>query len=235
MEIKALASSSNGNCYFISDGKTNLLIEAGININRIRKHIDLISLAGCLITHEHKDHSKSAKDIAKYCNVFSSALTLELLDFGTYNFRKKPLQEKEIYNIGTFKVIPFKTEHDAIDPFGYLIVSTITNEKLLFATDTYYIKHKFKGLNYIMIECNYSKEILDYNIDKGRILKVNSNRLIRSHFELSNVKKFLEAQDLSKVKQIYLMHLSDGNSDEKLFKREIQAITGKEVIVCKRE
>jgi len=235
MEIKALASSSNGNCYFISDGKTNLLIEAGININRIRKHIDLISLAGCLITHEHKDHSKSAKDIAKYCNVFSSALTLELLDFGTYNFRKKPLQEKQIYNIGTFKVIPFETEHDAIDPFGYLIASTITNEKLLFATDTYYIKHKFKGLNYIMIECNYSKEILDYNIDKGRILKVNSDRLIRSHFELSNVKKFLKAQQLSNVKKIYLLHLSDANSDEELFKKEIQAITGKEVIVCKKE
>ena len=235
MEIKALASSSSGNCYFISDGKTNLLIESGININKIRKHIDLTSLAGCLITHEHKDHSKSAKEIAKYCNVYSSALTLELLDFGTYNFRKKQVEEKQIYNIGTFKVIPFKTEHDAIDPFGYLIASTINNEKLLFATDTYYIKHKFKGLNYIMIECNYSKEILDQNIDKGNILKINSNRLIRSHFELNNVKKFLEAQDLSKVKQIYLLHLSDGNSDEKLFKREIQAITGKEVIVCKRE
>ena len=235
MEIKVLASSSKGNCYFISDGLSNLLIEAGISLRKIRKEVDLLSLTGCLITHEHQDHSAFAKDIAKYCKVYSSEHTLELLNFDDYSYNKKPIKPKQVYIIGSFKVIAFSTQHDAIDPFGYLISSTVLNENLLFATDTYYINPRFKDLHYIMIECNYQKEILYKNIGRGNVLKVNANRLLKSHMELETTKDFLNAQDLSKTKQIYLMHLSDGNSDEKLFKREIQAITGKEVIVCKRE
>ena len=65
-----------------------------------------------------------------------------------------------------------------------------------------------------MIECNYAKEILKKNIDGGKIPKVVAKRLYSSHFELENVKEFLKANDLSQVKAIYLMHLSDGNSDE---------------------
>jgi len=85
-----------------------------------------------------------------------------------------------------------------------------------------------------MIECNYAKEILKKNIDRGKIPKVVANRLHSSHFELENVKEFLKANDLSQCKAIYLMHLSDGNSDEARFKHEIMALTGKPVIVCQK-
>jgi phosphoribosyl 1,2-cyclic phosphodiesterase len=57
-------------------------------------------------------------------------------------------------------------------------------------------------------------------------------RILKSHFSLKNVKKFLLANDLSRVKEIWLIHLSDGNSDAELFKREIQELTGKMVFVA---
>ena len=82
-----------------------------------------------------------------------------------------------------------------------------------------------------MIECNYSTELLKKNITKG-LPEFVAKRLFESHFELENVKKFLEAQDLTTVKEIYLLHLSDGNSDAKLFKSEIQKLTGKLVYIC---
>ena len=103
----------------------------------------------------------------------------------------------------------------------------------MFATDTYYIRNRFKGLNYIMIECNYSIDILEYNINNDLISKTVSSRLRRSHMELGNVKKFLKANDLSRVKEIYLLHLSSSNGDEKMFKSEIEKTTGVPVIVCK--
>lgn len=234
MEIIPIASSSNGNCYYISDGSSHLLIECGIRIDKIAKAIpvNLTELNGCLITHEHKDHSSSAEKLLRYCHIFASKGTLEELSIESYKYKQHEIKHNQALRIGTFAVIGFNVQHDAKEPLGYLIYSEATKEKLLFATDTFYIQSKFAKLNYIMIECNYAKEILKKNIDGGKIPKVVANRLYSSHFELENVKEFLKANDLSQVKAIYLMHLSDGNSDEIRFKHEIVALTGKPVIVC---
>lgn len=58
------------------------------------------------------------------------------------------------------------------------------------------------------------------------------NRLLTSHFSLENVKEFLKANDLSQVREIWLLHLSDGNSDQVRFKREIMELCGKPVYVA---
>ena len=83
-----------------------------------------------------------------------------------------------------------------------------------------------------MIECNYSKSILDKNIDESITPKFMRKRLIKSHFSLENVLEFLKANDLSKVQEIHLLHLSDSNSDEALFKQEVQKLTGKPVYIA---
>ena len=232
MEIIPIASSSLGNCYYISDGSSHLLIECGIRLDKIAKAIpvNLTELSGCLITHEHKDHSLSAEKLLRYCHIFASKGTLEELSIESYKYKQHEIKHNQALRIGTFAVIGFNVQHDAKEPLGFLIYSSITKEKLLFATDTFYIKPKFAGLDYIMIECNYAKDILDKN-DTNKKVK---NRLYSSHFELENVKEFLKANDLSQVKAIYLMHLSDGNSDEIRFKHEIMALTGKPVIVCQK-
>ncbi|MFP3339274.1 hypothetical protein R0J91_14955, partial [Micrococcus sp. SIMBA_131] len=67
--------------------------------------------------------------------------------------------------------------------------------------------------------------ILNENIATGRTHKGMKNRLIKSHLCLENVKEFLLANDISKVQEIHLLHMSDTNSDEVLFKKEIQEIT----------
>jgi phosphoribosyl 1,2-cyclic phosphodiesterase len=142
----------------------------------------------------------------------------------------KQVAAKEQFQIGTWSVLPFEVEHDVSEPVGYLLANQ-QGEKLLFATDTYFIRYKFKGLTKIMVECNYSKAILNENVAEGLIDKGRKKRLMRSHFSLENVKDFLQANDLSKVQEIWLLHLSDTNSDADLFKSEIQKLTGKIVIV----
>lgn len=234
MEIISLASSSKGNCYLISDSNSTLLLECGITPKKVQEILhDLSKIDGCLITHEHSDHSRYFKDFLKYTKIYASEGTLKALNEKYHiSQSRKILQSKLVANksvgIGSFTVIPFETQHDAEDPFGYLLYSKITKEKLLFATDTYYIKNQFRGLNYIMVECNYANDLLREDLTKTERL-----RLLQSHFELENVKKFLLATDLSKCKVIYLLHLSPRNSDEKRFKREIEELTGIPVIVCK--
>ena len=179
----------------------------------------------------HKDHCKAVGDVIKAgIDVYLSAGTKEAL--GIDGHRIKVVKAREQFRIGTFTILPFETEHDAKEPLGYLIYSSATGDKLLFATDTYYIRYKFQGLTHIMVECNYASDILQLNIQEGLIPEGLKNRLLESHFSLANVKSFLLANDLSRVQEIYLMHLSSGNSDAERFKREIQEVTGKQVIIC---
>ncbi|WP_027410350.1 MBL fold metallo-hydrolase [Anoxybacteroides tepidamans] len=231
IEIRALASGSKGNCYHITDGHTSLLLEAGIPFKDIRRklHFQTSNIAACLISHEHKDHCKGLNDVLKAgINVYMSEGTATAIDVKHY--RIKTVQAKQPFQLGTWTILPFDVQHDVSEPYGFLLMNQ-QGEKLLFATDTYYIKYKFQGLTHIMVECNYSLRILNENIASGRVPKVLKKRLLRSHFSLENVKEFLKANDLSKVQEIWLLHLSDTNSDADLFKREIQELTGKMVFV----
>ncbi|HFL1025859.1 MBL fold metallo-hydrolase [Listeria monocytogenes] len=58
-----IASGSKGNAYVISSGRSQLLIECGINFDKIRKalNFDLSAVEGCLISHEHGDHVAGVK------------------------------------------------------------------------------------------------------------------------------------------------------------------------------
>lgn len=225
--ITALASGSRGNCYHVTDGSSPLLLECGIPFKEIQRGLGFKTsdIAGCLITHEHKDHCKALKDMVKAgIDCYTSKGTAEALK--ATGHRIKTVKAREQFNVGTWTILPFKTEHDAAEPLGFLLANQ-AREKLLYATDTYYIRYKFKELTHIMVECNHSYDILRANVDSGALVVELKNRLIKSHFSLENVKEFLKANDLSRVQEIHLIHMSDGNSDEARFKREIQELTGK--------
>ncbi|MFD0825820.1 MBL fold metallo-hydrolase [Neobacillus sp. M.A.Huq-85] len=231
IEIKALASSSKGNCYRVTDGTTPLLLDCGIGFKDIRKGLDFqtSSIAGCLVTHEHNDHVKSIKDVLKAgIDVYASKGTIQTLNITHH--RIKPVKAREQFKIGTWTILPFEVEHDVSEPIGFLLANQ-DEEKLLFATDTYFIRYKFSGLTHIMVETNYSMDILNQNVIHGFIDNGRKKRLMRSHFSLENAKEFFKANDLSKVQEIWLLHLSDTNSDADLFKSEIQKLTGKMVFV----
>jgi phosphoribosyl 1,2-cyclic phosphodiesterase len=238
LEIKSLASGSSGNAYRVSDFKTPLLLECGIPYKKLQEGLEfrLSEIEGCLITHEHKDHCKALNEVTRAginCHM-SSGTKKALIDdeFTEDNHRLVTHKLYDPFKIGSWIVKPFEAEHDAAEPFNYLLWSRETGDKLVYITDSFYSKFKFNDLNYIMIECNYSKKILDENIAAGRVLMVQKNRLLKSHFSLKNVKDFLKANDLSKVNEIHLLHLSNRNSDANLFKKEIQELTGKLVYVA---
>ncbi|TCU72902.1 phosphoribosyl 1,2-cyclic phosphodiesterase [Tissierella praeacuta] len=226
MKIKILASGSKGNCYIIKSPTGTLIIEAGIKYKDILQGLNfhLDDVVGALVSHAHLDHSKSAKDLmGAGIDIYSNAETFQALNLTGHRTNIiEPL--KQLY-IGDFKVIGFPIEHD-VPGLGYLIQYAPTGERLLFLTDSYYSKYKFKGLNYILIECNYIKETLDANIENGYIDQAMKPRLLQSHFSLENVKGFLKTNDLSECREIILLHLSDRNSDANQMIREIEELTG---------
>jgi phosphoribosyl 1,2-cyclic phosphodiesterase len=150
----------------------------------------------------------------------------------TEEHRTHIIEPHKQFTVGTFIIRPFDTEHDCPGSMGFLLQSSVMDEKLVFITDSFYSKYRFRKLSYIMIECNYAADILQTNVVNGSLPEAQRARLVQSHFSLEHVKEFLKANDMSQVREIYLMHLSAGNSDAVRFKREIQAATGTRVIVC---
>lgn len=229
MDIQVIASGSKGNCYTISTGKTTLMLECGISYREIQKalNFDLSSIKACLITHEHKDHCKAYKDLLKRgIPLGMSQGTKESLDINTGRIIE--LETRKEIIIGDFKVKPFDVVHDCKEPLGFQIESLVTKERLVFFTDTMYSKYTFKEIDYYMVECNYTEDKLNTNRGENRWL----NRVKKSHMSLETLVEFFKATDLSKTKEIYLMHLSDTNSDYEWILKTIRETTGKIVRIC---
>ena len=173
--ISPFASSSRGNCYYVSDGSTPLLLECGIKFKEIQIQLGFNTsrIAGCLISHEHGDHAKAVKDLAKAgVDCYMSHGTAEAL--GISGHRVKIIKAKQQFEIGTWTILPFDTVHDAQEPLGFLLANR-NGEKLLFATDTAYIRYRFQGLTHIMVEANYQADILQENVDSGLVPGFNSS------------------------------------------------------------
>lgn len=242
MTVKILSSGSKGNCYILSDGSTSILLDAGIPIKEIRKGCDfkLSEIAGCFVTHCHKDHSLAVKDLQRAgIKVYMTAREALEVGFIGYNILKPNGADLEqaggIYKVvrcGTFLILPFPIEHDTPEPVGFLIYSDYSHEKLLYFTDTYYIRNRFHALNYIIGEINYDEDTVAENVKKGHYNSFALKRVFKSHMSLQHFLDFLDANDLSELKRIWICHMSDGNGNEERIKEAVQGATGVQVTIC---
>ena len=191
--------------------------------------IDSARLRLALFLTSTFDHSKAVKDIMRAgIDCYMSQGTADGL--GISGHRTNVIKAKQQFRIGTWTILPFETQHDAAEPLAFLLANQ-AGDKLLYITDSFYCRYCFQGLTHIMIEANYSLDILNGNVESGSIPKEMKKRVLRSHMSIETVKEFLKANDLSKVQEIWLLHLSDNNSNAERFKREIQELTGKMVFI----
>lgn len=126
--------------------------------------------------------------------------------------RYKNIIDGSQFNVGTFKIKPFKVPHTNSDGmpcenYGFLIYSTVTKEKMLWITDCGYISNKFPACDYICVECNYI-DVEDYSKEIEYLNKITEKRRFFSHLSQNNCIKFLKMQDLSKIKFVKLLHLT---------------------------
>lgn len=184
-------------------------------------------LALFLMNTDYADHSKGAKDLIKFgIDIYCSKQIATVLNLNGHRLHIiEPLKQFKI-NEWTIKPIPLI--HD-VENMGFLIAKE--SEKLLYACDTSFIPNRFRGLNFIMLGVNHDTKILANNITCGYLHPEAGKRILRNHMSLNTAKGFFKANDMGKVNEIYLLHLSDGNSDAEHFKNEIQGITGIPVYV----
>lgn len=218
MKLKVINSNSSGNAYIIEGKDTAFLLECGVRFQQIKEAIDhqLIKIDACAVTHLHNDHSKCLSQIV------SSGMAV-ISNKETFDHKKIPVEARycEIEHGQTtsykgWKVSAFSVQHD-VKTLGYIIEHQDCG-KVLFITDTYLMKWKFPfEFDHVIIEANYCEDLLQKIQEKKGIDFINRRRF-KSHMSFQTAHKTLDNLNLSNCRNIVLIHLSDGITNEKEFK-----------------
>ena len=232
MKFEALASSSSGNAYVVTDRDTRILVECGVSHKKLQKlsGFSLNEFQACLVSHEHKDHAKAVTDlISRGMAVYMSPGTADALETDAVNL----IEHMEQFNVGSLDIVPFTTFHDAAEPLGFLIKSRVDGDVLAFATDTVNLRYKFPGLNILAIEANYDKHILERC---ERMPEKVRYRITNAHMEIDTLCDYLRSLDLSQCREIHLLHLSDATSHEGHFMNKVARAVprGIEITACEK-
>lgn len=228
MKLKVISSGSIGNCYLLENENETLLIECGVSIQEIKKAInfDVSKVVGCLCTHIHLDHSKSINEVMKLgIETYAISDVFKKTGFSVKSAFQNEIEPGKTFQVGNFKILPFEVRHD-VPCVGFLIDHEETG-RFIFITDTNFCDYTFPNLNNIIIEANFCHDIIKkkYNRDNG--MEFLKNRIFKSHFSLKDCKEMLLVNDLRKVQNIVLIHLSESNSDANRFVQEVKELTGK--------
>jgi phosphoribosyl 1,2-cyclic phosphodiesterase len=227
MNVYCLASSSKGNSYIIQNDTTTLLVEAGLDFNTTRSRLTSLNIKtsdidAILITHKHGDHLNK-KTVSRFnVPVISNDDVINSIDHNL-KWLAAPFARLIIKDI---KIIPFELDHD-VKSYGYIIEDMNSGNKLLFINDTEFVRWNFEAYNFktIMIECNHMHDLI-------KDIPVYRQRSIKSHMSLYATIKTLKSLNLSATESIYLMHLSDGYSNQEIMKKEVEKATGIPTYVC---
>ncbi len=233
MQIDVLASSSLGNAYIVSDGVTSLLLDAGIPYKelQVKSKFKVNEVSACLVSHEHGDHARAVKELLKGAiDVYALPDTLSALGVVEHH-RAHDVEPLKTYTINSFEIMPVTMHHD-VPCVGYMVYSKSSGERLLFATDTYKITINPQAIDYLIVEVNYQKEIVNKLVNEGKMEASIRARLLFSHYELSKAIKWLNKIDKSRLKRIYVAHLSGGHSDAEKIKNAIIGETGIPTTIC---
>ena len=216
LQVSILASGSKGNSIYVELNGTHLLIDAGISAacitERLKEHgIEPQSLDAVLVTHEHIDHVRGLKTLAKqyHLPIIATRGTLAGIDGGAA-FVDNMQSITDDFTIGDVTVRPFAISHDAAEPCGFRIEGgyccTIATD-LGVVTDT--VQHAMEGADVLVLEANHDADMLrqgSYPWPLKRRILSNRGHLANGDaaWALTRMKKY--------PRKVYLAHLSEENN-----------------------
>lgn len=234
-----LASGSKGNAIYVQSKTTRLLIDAGLSFKALEErlgaiNVDVKTLQGVLVTHEHGDHIRGLERLQKMCgipilaNKDTARAILEDLD--------KPLQFKifatgETFQFGDIVIHPFSIQHDTQDPVAFTL--TFDGIKIGVCADlgfvTTLVKNHLQGCDYLYIEANHEPSMV-HACNRPPLYK---QRVLSRQGHISNeaCAELVEAISHSNLKHIYLAHLSEECNNPELALKKVSASKPKEAAI----
>lgn len=219
LEICAIASGSNGNCYYIGNEKDAVLIDAGISCKQILKRadergIDASKIKAIFITHEHGDHLRGARVTAKrlHIPVYMTSTTY----VAAYNNLKPDYPRFFVpgdkIEVGTFVVHSFLKNHDASEPCSFRVEYKGKNIGVFtdIGEPCENVTAHLSRCDAFFLETNYDETMLR----EGTYPFYLKKRIASSNGHLSNIQalKLVQEHAGEHLKHIFLSHLSAENN-----------------------
>lgn len=212
--VCTLASGSDGNCVLVSDGKTRLLVDAGISARRIAKSLrefslDISDISAVLVTHEHGDHIYGLSALKK--KAYASEETCSAL-----KCESEPVGVGAPFMIGSIGVTAFDTPHDTPRSYGYMLHAG--GMRVAVCTDLGHMPPEVLAVlctaNILLIESNHDLQMLRW----GSYPVFLKDRVMGKRGHLSNDACAAAVAECARhgVSRVSLCHLSNENNSPDL-------------------
>lgn len=224
MRLMSIASGSSGNCIFVGNDRTSVLVDVGISRKRISEGLsgvdmDFKDIDAIVITHEHIDHVRSLGVISRSCKIpiFATGDTCKALlhmpELGEFDKGLlHPIEPEVDFAVGDIRLRAHSIWHDASDPVCYSLYAD--DKKVSVATDMGgyddYTIHSLKDSDALLVEANHDVRMLE----AGRYPYQVKRRILGDRGHLSNEMsgRLIRALLNSHIKAILLGHLSGENN-----------------------
>ncbi|MGQ1784254.1 MULTISPECIES: MBL fold metallo-hydrolase [unclassified Saccharicrinis] len=234
IEVCALASGSNGNCYYIGNKKEAIIIDAGISRRKIiermkSRGINPTKIKAGFITHEHQDHYRGAKILSKKLEI-PFYISEQTLNRSYYTMRPPHIETftpGDSIRIGEFTIHSFLKNHDAAEPCSFRVqvgrhnigVFTDIGE----ACDN--VKSHLNKCDFLFLESNYDEDMLA----AGKYPAFLKQRVAGEYGHLSNIQavELVENHAAENLKTVFLSHISEDNNRGEIALDAFKHLSGK--------
>lgn len=214
MKLKVLGSGSSGNCYILENDNEALIIEAGLPFMKVKKalNFNVMKIKAVLITHIHSDHhfywfqyARAGIPVFEPFRLDGSNLEFDNSQFRVMAFDNRDKSGRWLHNNSDGSECPCYGFHITHPEIGSLV----------YATDTEYVRWRFKAVNHILCEANYDMQFVDRD-------EPNYEHRLRGHMSLDTALKFISTNDNPSLRNVVLIHLSDKSGNPALFKQKAE-------------
>lgn len=224
LRFRSFGSGSSGNCYFLGNAYMGILIDAGIGVRTVKRHLhnmgmDFSNIWGVFITHDHADHIRAVGSIGEKHHVpiyttseIHKGINLNYTVTKKLSSCQKYIETDKTYRIGEFEITAFKVSHDATDCLGYRI--GYRGQVFVFATDLgiidEYVAENLVNADYLVLEANYDNDMLMNGPYPWKL----KQRVMADTGHLCNEQtaQFLTNNFNERWKYVFLCHLSKENN-----------------------
>lgn len=232
LNIAALASGSNGNCYYIGNETEAVLVDVGISAREVERRMKRLELnpekiRAIFISHEHSDHICGLQTFSKRYRlpVYITHSTLRNCRFKIENYLLRSLTTDPV-QVGSLSISAFSKMHDAIDPYSFTIQCGSTRVGVFtdIGTPCQNVIRHFSDCHAAFLEANYDEEMLANGSYPFYLKRRISSE--RGHLSNSQALELFLKHRPSYMSHLVLSHLSKNNNCPELVKNTFEANAG---------